>query len=107
MRGSACYFGSYGLIRGYGPLCRTLEEADESVSADWRKQREKGGSTDRNAVAVSPEDGLCWWANDGDESTADMTPVRTTTGAQARYSMEVIRAHEKLWETPRELPGFM
>jgi hypothetical protein len=103
---ASLYYGSYGLIRGYGPLCRTLREADETVLADGRHQRRKGGSTDRNAVAVTPDDGLCWWADEGDTSTADMMPVRTPSGAQARYAQEVIRASEELWRGPKELAGF-
>jgi len=105
MRGSY-YYGSYGLVRGYGKLCRTLREADETVFEDGRQQRANGGTTDRNAVVVTPEDGLCWWADEEDESTAGMIPVRNAHGEQARYSQEAIRATERLWEAPRELPGF-
>lgn len=101
------YYGSYGIIRGYGPLCRTLGEADDSVREDHRRQREWGGSTDRNAVAVTPEDGLCWWVDDGEETIDDMRPVITPRGEQARYKLEVMRAHESLWAAPRELPGFV
>lgn len=100
------YYGSYGLIRGYGPLHRTLKEADNSVFEDGRKQRRNGGSTDRNAVYVTPEDGLCWWADEDNDSPSDLAPVRTPDGSQARYTQEVIRAHEQLWHAPRELPGF-
>lgn len=100
------YFGSFGLIRGYGPLCRTLKEADESVFSDGKRQRLKGGSTDRNAVVVTPEDGLCWWADEDDDSEAHMLPVWAPSGGQARYTQEVIRASEELWRAPKELPGF-
>ena len=103
---SSYYFGSYGLIRGYGPLCRSLRDADATVREDHRKQRLKGGSTDRNAVVVTPEDGLCWWADDEDDAVSDMTPVLTPFGDQARYRDEVIRATEELWNGPNELPGF-
>jgi hypothetical protein len=99
------YFGSYGLIRGYGPLCRTLKEADATVHADGRRQRLKGGASDRNAVAVSSSTGLCWWTDD-DDTDGNMEPVKTASGEQARYSEEVIRASERLWECPKELPGF-
>lgn len=101
----AYYYGSYGLVRGYGPLCRSLKEADETVFADGRKQRLKGGSTDRNAVVVTPEDGLCWWADEEDESVADMLPVRLASGEQARYELHIIRATEELWKLPKELPS--
>lgn len=106
MRGRGYYYGSYGLVRGYGKLCRTLKEADQTVFDDGRLQRLNGGSTDRNAVVVTPEDGLCWWADEEDDSTATMLPVKTSNGAQAGYTQEAMRAHEKLWEAPRELPGF-
>ena len=92
------YYGSYGIVRGYGKLCLTLREADETVFDDGRKQRLNGGSSDRNAVAVTPDDGLCWWTDEEGESTATMPPVKTASGEQARYSREAIRAHEKLWE---------
>ena len=100
------YYGSYGIVRGYGKLCRTLKEADDSVFDDGRLQRRNGGSTDRNAVAVTPDDGLCWWTDEEGEPTATMPPVKTPGGEQARYSQETIRAHERLWEAPKELPGF-
>ncbi len=106
IRGRGYYYGSYGLVRGYGKLCRTLREADQTVFDDAKQQRLNGGSTDRNAVVVTPEDGLCWWADEEDESTATMLPVKTTSGEQACYTQEAMRAHEKLWEAPRELPGF-
>ena len=91
------YYGSFGIVRGYGKLCRSLAEADETVFADGRLQRVHGGSTDRNAVAVTP-DGLCWWTDEEGESTATMPPVKTATGEQARYSQDTIRAHEKSWD---------
>ncbi len=106
IRGRGYYYGSYGIVRGYGKLCRSLKEADATVFDDGRQQRLNGGATDRNAVVVTPEDGLCWWADEEDESTATMLPVKTASGEQARYTQEAMRAHEKLWEAPRELPGF-
>jgi hypothetical protein len=104
-RGSSYYYGSYGIVRGYGPLCQSLREADRTVQDDGRRQRLKGGSTDRNAVVVTPEDGLCWWADDEDDAIDDMLPVRTAAGVQAQYAQEVIRAYELLWSAPKELPG--
>lgn len=104
--GTSYYYGSYGMVRGYGPLCRTLDDADSSVREDHRKQRTKGGSTDRNAVVVTPEDGMCWWADEDVEDSVNLLPVRLPSGEQACYAQEIIRAHEKLWNTPRELPGF-
>lgn len=105
-RARGYYYGSYGIVRGYGKLCRTLKEADESVFDDGRLQRANGGCSDRNAVAVTPDDGLCWWTDEEGESLATMPPVRTSRGEQARYSQETIRACERLWEGPTELPGF-
>lgn len=101
-------FGSFGLIRGYGALFKSYQEADASVFADARQQRKKGGSSDRNAVVVSMETGLCFWL-DGDEDDIreeDLIPVRTADRAQARYSMDEIRRCEALWNGPREVAGF-
>lgn len=108
MNGRACgyYYGSYGLVRGYGPLCRTLREADSSVMDDNRTQRKHGGSSDRVVVLVSPNDGLCWWAEDEEDQDSRLAPVWTPSGGQAHYEAEVIRATEELWLAPRELPGF-
>lgn len=103
---SRYYYGSYGIVRGYGPLCRTLKEADYSIRRDGKEQRANGGITDRNAIVVTPEDGLCWWADEEDEATGAMVPVMTPHGTQARYMLETIRAHETLWNAPKELPGF-
>jgi len=108
MASRACgyYYGSFGLVRGYGPLCRTLKEADSSVFDDGRTQRRNGGCSDRVVVLVSPNTGLCWWAEDEEDQGSRLDPVLTTSGQQARYEMEVIRATEELWLAPRELPGF-
>lgn len=92
------YYGSYGLVRGYGPLCTTLREADDSVFADSRKQRTNGGSTDRNVVLVSPETGLCWWWEEGDYEEEDLVPVRMPNGEQASYSLNKLG--------PTEMAGF-
>ncbi len=100
------YYGSYGMIRGYGPLCKTLKEADDSVLSDGKRQRLKGGSTDGNEVVVTPEDGLCWWIDEVDDALHALQPVKTPSGAQARYAQEVIRASEQLWNGPKELAGF-
>lgn len=100
-RGSGYYYGSYGLVRGYGKLCRTLKEADDSVFADQREQRKNGGTTDRNAVVVTPHDGACWWADEEDETTDTMVAVRTPDGKQARYSLQTIREAEERWQVSR------
>ncbi len=99
------YYGSYGLVRGYGPLHRTLKEADDSVRDDGRHQRRNGGATDRNAVLVSPDSGKCWWL-DGDEIPREETPVLTAHGEQATYSRDAIRQYESLWDTPETMAGF-
>lgn len=100
------YFGSYGIIRGYGALYRTLKEADDSVYDDQRKQQRNGGTTDRAVVAVSTDTGLCWWAGEGDLPEEDMMPVITPSGSQARYTLDAIRVYEGIWGTPTELAGF-
>lgn len=100
-RGSGYYYGSYGLVRGYGKLCRSLKEADDSVFADQREQRKNGGTTDRNAVVVTPHDGACWWADEEDDTTDTMIEVRTPDGKQARYSLEAIREAEERWQVSR------
>lgn len=109
-RGKQYYFGSYGLVRGYGPLYRTITEADESVYKDGREQRGNGGSSDRNVVLVSRVTGLCWWMDehDGrqDELEQYLPPVRTAEGSQAGYPLEVIRNYEALWGGPTEAAGF-
>lgn len=100
------YFGSYGLVRGYGPLFRSYEDADDSVFADSRAQRRHGGSTDRNAVAVSKDTGLCWWWDEDDDRDGVMVPVKTPSGAQAQYPADVVRACEGRWDGPMLLAGF-
>ncbi len=100
------YFGSYGLIRGYGPLCRTSQDADASVVEDQRIQQANGGATDRNTVAVSRDTGLCWWFVDDDIRETELVPMRTATGAQVRYSMDTIRGYEGLWGSLNEMAGF-
>lgn len=105
-RESRHYYGSYGLVRGYGQLCRTLREADDSVYDDSRMQRRNGGSTDRNVVLVSSESGLCWWWDEGELREEDLIPVRSANGEQVRYPLDVILTSEELWLTPTELAGF-
>lgn len=110
IRGQQYYFGSYGLVRGYGPLFRTLEEADFSVREDSKAQRKNGGSTDRNAVMVSRFTGLCWWADEYDPRVEvlenSLLPVRTADSQQARYPLETIKGYEEVWGGPPELAGF-
>lgn len=91
------WYGSYGLIRGYGPLCRTVEEADRSARRDAIEQRRHGGSTDRVAVAVCRRTGLCWWAVDEDIREVELAPVRTIAGEQARYPMVQVEAANARW----------
>ncbi len=93
------YFGSYGVIRGYGPLCRTMKEADDTVRDDHRRHRNNGGTTDRSIVAVSPKTGLCWWWDEDSAAIDDMAPVKTPIGEQARYSLDIIHGYEGLWGT--------
>lgn len=106
-RGSGYYYGSYGLVRGYGPLCRSLKDADASIYADSKRQRQENrGSSDRVVVLVSPDTGQCWWAEDEEDEGSRLDPVLTPSGEQARYAEEVIRATERLWDSPKELAGF-
>lgn len=108
MRGSGYYYGSYGLVRGYGPLCRTIREADDSIFADGKKQRQENrGSSDRVVVLVSPDTGQCWWAEDEEDPGSRLDPVLTPNGDQARYADEVIKATELLWYGPQEVAGFI
>ena len=100
------YYGSYGLVRGYGTLYRTFGEADDSVYDDNRLQRRNGGCSDRSVVIVSPDTGLCWWWEEGPYRESDLAPVRDANGVQARYSTETIRLMEDLWEGPTEIAGF-
>lgn len=89
------YFGSYGIIRGFGPLFRTIEEADRSVFKDASDQRKRGGSSDRNAVAVRASDGTCWWTDDGDDIREnELKPVRMADGSQATYAKIAVSAME-------------
>lgn len=108
--GRKYYFGSYGIVRGYGPLHRTIEEADHSVREDGKKQRQNGGSTDRNAVLVSALTGLCWWVDESESRDTPeekyLSPVRTANGEQAKYSMDILRRYETLWVDPTMLAGF-
>ena len=108
MNGRVCgyYYGSYGLVRGYGPLCRTLREADASVYDDSRIQRRNGGCTDRVVVLVSPDTGQCWWAEDEADQGSRLAPILTSSGQQAHYEEAIITATEQLWLCPKELPGF-
>jgi hypothetical protein len=104
-RRSRYYYGSYGMIRGYGPLRGSVLEADETVSADRRQQsRRRGGSTDRNAVAVDSVTGLCWWLEPDDQP--GNSPVLTPTGEQARYERETVRQFEATLIGPEDMAGF-
>lgn len=91
------YYGSYGLIRGYGPLCRTIGDAEASVRADSDKERQHGGNTDRHVVLVERVTGLCWWIDDVEIDDLDLAPVRMLDGKQANYGPMVIARHEALW----------
>lgn len=95
------YYGSYGLVRGFGPLFQSLKDADDSVYADGRLQRKNGGCSDRNVVLVVKVNGLCWWWEETSEATgavpADWVPVKMADGRQAAYPMDTIRGHEALW----------
>lgn len=106
IRGREHYFGSYGIVRGYGPLCKSLGDADESVYDDNRIQRRIGGVSDRNVVLVNRSSGLCWWWEEGDALEADLVPVRTPDGRQAVYDHDVIDNCEALWSGPSEMAGF-
>lgn len=102
------YYGSYGLVRGYGPLTTSIRMADWTVRDDDKRQRLTGGSSDRYAVVVDPQTGLCWRL-DGDEDDFDsrhLEPVRTTSGVQASYPGETIRLFERARFGPSELAGF-
>jgi hypothetical protein len=102
------YYGSYGLVRGYGPLATSYARADWSVRQDGKEQRANGGCSDRIAIVVDAETGLCWWL-DGDEDDwdeRDLYPVRAVSGSQARYQREAIEAFERVFFGPRELAGF-
>lgn len=105
-QGGSYYYGSYGIIRGYGPLYQSYEDADDSVFADNRAQRRHGGTSDRNPVAVSKDTGLCWWWTEEDARDGVMLPVKTPSGAQAQYSMVIIRNYEGLWGGPMMMAGF-
>lgn len=100
------YYGSYGFVRGYGTLYRTLQEADVSVSEDSKRQRGNGGSTDRNVVLVNATSGLCWWWEEDTSREEDMVPVKTPAGEQARYMPDVLRNYEALWGSPEDIGGF-
>lgn len=87
-------YGSYGLVRGFGPLCRTLREADDSVYDDSRDQRKNGGTSDRNVVLVSRDKGLCWWWEEGEPPVDDLIPVRNAHGEQVAYPVEKLGTPE-------------
>lgn len=88
------YYGSYGLLRGYGPLRRNLQDAQEAVYADSRAERLAGRISDRNVVLVSRVTGLCWWMDDVEIIASELDPVRTVDGTQAQYSLADVRAME-------------
>lgn len=100
------YYGSYGLLRGYGPLHRNMRDAEESVYADHRAQRAEGSSSDRHLVLVTRVTGLCWWLDDVEINEDDLMPVRDLDGKQAQYELDAIRHQEGLWGTPEEQAGF-
>lgn len=102
-RGYQYYYGSYGLIRGYGPLCRNMRDAEESVYADARRMRDSRGTTDRHAVLVSRVTGLCWWFDEPDNT--DLSPVRDIEGKQAQYELAEIRRYEDLWGNIEDQAG--
>lgn len=104
------YFGSFGLVRGRGPMYRTIAEADACVRRDARNERANGGTSDRNVVLVSRLTGLCWWADESEASEPMekyLIPVRNPDSSQARYPLEVVHQYETLWRTstPEELAG--
>lgn len=104
-RRSRYYYGSYGMIRGYGPLRGSVGEADQTVFEDRMQQsKRRGGSTDRNAVAVDSVTGLCWWLEIDDQP--GNSPVLTPTAGQAKYEREAIQRFEALLIEPEDMAGF-
>ena len=85
------------MIRGYGPLCRNIKDADESVYADIRSQRERGGNSDRCVALVSSTDGLCWWIDDIEIIEEALVAMRTWDGHQAQYKVDDIKRYAELW----------
>lgn len=99
------YYGSYGLLRGYGPLTRNMRDADEAVYADVREQRGKGTNSDRCVVLVSRVTGLCWWIDDVEIVIGDLMPVRDVNGVQAQYPLKTIRDAESVWGRVEDQAG--
>lgn len=100
------YFGSYGVVRGYGPLLRSLREADDSIQDDDRRQRQQGGCSDRHVVIVSADTGQCWHFDEGETVVERSRPVMTPAGKQAVYLPQVVKVCEQSWLEPREIAGF-
>jgi len=58
-------YGTYGSVRGYGPLRATQSEAERDLDDDITGCRGQGGYSDREVVAVDA-DGCCWEDDDGE-----------------------------------------
>lgn len=79
-------YGSYGPVRGYGPLCDSLMDAEKSVRQDGHGCARQGGYSDRQIVAVD-QDGYCYRVDDtGAYNESDW--IRSDGGSRgARYDL--------------------
>ncbi len=82
-------YGSYGSVRGYGPLRGTREEAESDVRSDGEGCQQQGGYSDRAVVVVDSE-GCCYYPGEdgGDDGELSWVPgAGGRTGGAARYEI--------------------
>ncbi len=80
---SAVAYGTWGAVRGFGPLRldRAAAEADLQLDADGCGKH--GGYSDRFVVAVDDE-GICYRDLDTDDW------VRASSGSAAKYDLKTL-----------------
>lgn len=88
-------WGTYGSVRGYGPLRRRRHEALSDLLADQDGCKAERGYSDRNLVAVDAE-GFCWAldfdAEAGSEVVSHWVPgAGGPTHGAARYELSSLK----------------
>jgi hypothetical protein len=77
-------WGTYGSVRGYGPLRATREQAEGDLRADVSGCHRQHGYSDRQVVAVDA-DGVCWAVDYDGDAPIVLHWVRGPGGGRAAH----------------------